>query len=66
MNNYPDPRKPISVAGLKSATKEDIRDKIEFYKGKGYRVEHRTHLANGKKLPYNGVLIIDRRRKYLL
>ena len=39
---------------------------IEFYKKKGYKVVHKTHLENGKKLPYNGVLEVDRRRKYLL
>ncbi len=38
---------------------------IEFYKNKGYKVTHKTRFENGNKLPYNGVLEVDRRRKYL-
>lgn len=62
---FPDTTKPISLIGLKSCSQEKILEMIKFYKEKGYRVLHKTHLANGNKLPYNGILEVDRRRKYL-
>lgn len=66
MSKFPDSRKPISVMGLKESTLQEISSMKDFYRGKGYKVTHKTHLANGDKLPYNGVLEVDRRRKYLL
>ena len=63
---FPDSRKPVSVTGLRDATPHEISKMKTFYRSKGYKVKHKTHLDNGDKLPYNGILIIDRRRKYLL
>lgn len=66
MNRFTDITKPISLIGLKSCSQEDILEMIKFYRGKGYKVTHNTHLENNEKLPYNGVLEVDRRRKYLV
>lgn len=66
MNQFPDSRKPISLIGLKSYSQEDILEMIKFYKKRGYKVTHKTYLENGDELPYNGILEVDRRRKYLL
>ena len=65
MNKFPNITKPISLIGLKSCSQEEILEMMEFYKEKDYKVVHKTHLENGNKLPYNGVLEVDRRRKYL-
>jgi len=66
MNKFPNITKPISLIGLKSCSQEDILEMIKFYKEKGYKVTHKTRLANNEELPYNGILEVDRRRKYLL
>lgn len=63
---HPDPNKRFFVCGLRTATQDEITSMIKYYRGKGYRVTHRTKLDNGKDLPYNGVMIVDKRRKYLL
>lgn len=67
IKSFPDnTSKPLSVIGLKTATQNEIRDMIKFYKQKGYKVIHKTHFENGERLPYNGTITVDRRRKYLL
>lgn len=45
-------RKP-KVIGLKTASQTEIEDLIKYWRGKGYKVEHRT-----EGLSYNGVLVI--------
>ena len=63
---FKDSRKKFSVIGLKNASPQEITSMKKFYTEKGYKVRHKTTYADGSKLPYNGVLIVDRRRKYLL
>lgn len=48
---FPDSRKPLSVTGLRDATLHEISSMKGFYRGKGYKVTHKTHLDNGDKPP---------------
>ena len=63
---FKDSRKKFSVIGLKIASPQEITSMGKFYTEKGYKVTHKTTYTDGDKLPFNGVLLIDRRRKYLL
>ena len=63
---FRDSRKKFSVIGLKTASPQEITSMKEYCTEKGYKVRHKTTYTNGTKLPFNGVLLIDRRRKYLL
>jgi len=63
---FPNITKPIYLIGLKPCSQKEILEMIEFYKEKGYKVTHKTCFEDENKLLYNGVLEVDRRRKYLL
>lgn len=56
-------RTKVRFAGLRSATPEEISATKDWLRHGGIRFEHRTHFINGEKLPYNGVLILNPKRK---
>ena len=51
------------VMGLKTSTQYDIECTIMELEEEGNIVVHKTLRSNGKKLPYNGVLYINRTLK---
>lgn len=45
--------------GLRTFTPDEISAEIQKLRNLGHKVRHKTHYVGGKKLPFNGVLVIN-------